>query len=121
MIESLALVRHGIKWVMWEDRPSVGTAAGGPKRVLSITGVGQIMSDLRLADSQGKTSAEIYRSIYGNALTEVCPAYAGTRIDETASSEHTSLFGREAYRRFHKSTWCRQPGKSPSELLRTRH
>jgi hypothetical protein len=39
VVESLALVRPDIKWDMWEERPSVGTAAGGPKKIISINGV----------------------------------------------------------------------------------
>lgn len=39
VIEGLALVRPGVKWVIWEDRPSAGTTTGGPRRIITTNGV----------------------------------------------------------------------------------
>jgi hypothetical protein len=39
-MESLALVRPGVKWTLWEEKSSGDTMTGGPKRVLSLDSVG---------------------------------------------------------------------------------
>lgn len=47
----------------------MGNATSGPKKIISVKGVSDGL--VQSADHQGKTSADVYRNIYGNALTEV--------------------------------------------------
>ena len=71
-METLALVHPHVKWNLCEDN-NVGTSEGRSKRVLSVHSVSLViyagLPELMLF--QCKSSADVFRSLYGNAGVEV--------------------------------------------------